>query len=96
MWPWEQAPRSLAHGILDDETYDWFGVVKGLCDSGGSPVVVSEQELARAYALAGSRDGVRVDHTGTAGLAGLAQLVHCGRIAPDERVGIIYSGAERA
>src|SRR5208282_3766488 len=28
MAPWESLPMSLAHGILDDETYDWFEVVK--------------------------------------------------------------------
>ena len=24
MWPWEEEPTSVAHGILDDETYDWL------------------------------------------------------------------------
>ena len=23
MWAWETTPASVAHGILDDETYDW-------------------------------------------------------------------------
>ena len=27
MWPWEDEPASEAEGILDDETYDWLGVV---------------------------------------------------------------------
>jgi hypothetical protein len=36
-----------------------------------------------------------VDHTGTAGLAGLQQLVKDGLGAPDERVAVIFSGAER-
>ena len=35
MWPWEAEPRSAADGILDDETYDWLGVVQALRDSGG-------------------------------------------------------------
>ena len=29
MWPWETEPHSVAHGILDDETYDWLAVVRG-------------------------------------------------------------------
>jgi threonine synthase len=41
MWPWEQQPHSIAHGILDDETYDWLAVVTGMFDSGGSPLVVT-------------------------------------------------------
>jgi len=24
MRPWETMPQSVAHGILDDETYDWW------------------------------------------------------------------------
>ncbi|MGH2671642.1 MAG: PLP-dependent lyase/thiolase, partial [Actinomycetota bacterium] len=30
MWPWEDEPRSVAEGILDDETYDWAAVVGGM------------------------------------------------------------------
>jgi threonine synthase len=111
MWPWEQAPRSIAHGILDDETYDWFAVVKGMIESGGSPVVVEEDELEAAYATANStrtpqvmrrtasgeeRPATAVDHTGAAGLAGLQQLVRAGAIGSDERVAVVFSGAERS
>jgi threonine synthase len=110
MWPWEQQPRSIAHGILDDETYDWFAVVKGMIDSGGTPVVVEEEDLETAYATANStpaplaerrtadseqRGAIPVDHTGAAGLAGLQQLLRAGIVTSDERVAIIFSGAER-
>ncbi|HCP61206.1 MAG TPA: hypothetical protein DIU14_01865, partial [Actinobacteria bacterium] len=30
MWAWEDEPESVAHGILDDETYDWMAVVTGM------------------------------------------------------------------
>ena len=30
MWPWETAPVSVAHGILDDETYDWLAVERAM------------------------------------------------------------------
>src|SRR6185312_9494259 len=33
MWAWETEPRSVAHGILDDETYDWLAVVRGTIES---------------------------------------------------------------
>ncbi len=48
MWPWETTPASLASGILDDETYDWWAVVEGMRTSGGRPVVVDEDAIARA------------------------------------------------
>ena len=71
MRPWEAAPASVAHGIVDDETYDWLAVVRGLVDTGGSVVVADEQALVDANHLARSTTGINVDHTGSAGLAGL-------------------------
>ena len=52
MWPWEHEPHSIAHGILDDETYDWLAVVEGMLTTGGGPLVVDEETLAQANALA--------------------------------------------
>lgn len=95
MWPWETEPRSVAHGILDDETYDWLAVVRGMLASGGSPVVVSEPALAEAYDLARSATGVDVDHTGAAGLAGLLELHRGGALGEDEKVAVVFSGVER-
>ncbi len=47
MWPWESEPHSVAHGILDDETYDWLAVVEGMLATGGAPVVVGETAAHR-------------------------------------------------
>ena len=71
MWPWETAPASLAHGILDDETYDWWAIAAGMRATGGSPVVVSEDDLARAHELVRRHAGIAASHTGTAGVAGI-------------------------
>jgi threonine synthase len=95
MWPWETEPRSIARGILDDETYDWLAVVRGMLRSGGRPVVVSDATLAAAHDLARETTGISVDHTGTAGLAGLLQLMREGAIEPSEKVAVIFSGRER-
>jgi threonine synthase len=70
MWPWESAPHSIAGGILDDETYDWAAVLRGVLSTGGSVITVSEDELREANRIAG--DGVSA--TGSAGLAGALQL----------------------
>ena len=47
MWPWETEPVSVAHGILDDETYDWLAVVRAMLVTGGRAVVVDEPALLR-------------------------------------------------
>ena len=95
MWPWEEEPRSIAHGILDDETYDWFASVQGMLASGGGPVVVDERLLVEAYDRAREATGINVDHTGAAGLAGLLQLGREGAVAPRENVAVIFSGVQR-
>ena len=95
MWPWEQEPRSIAHGILDDETYDWLAVVEGMLDTGGAPLVVDEDTLRRANELAVEATGVDVDATGSAGLAGLLSLLADGGVRPDERVAVLFTGLNR-
>ncbi len=95
MWPWESEPQSIAHGILDDETYDWLAVTRAMLVSGGRPLVVDEGTLEEANALARDATGLDPDHTGTSGLAGLVRLVHDGAIGPDERVGVVFSGVRR-
>ena len=95
MWAWETEPVSVAHGILDDETYDWLAVVRGMLITGGRSVVVDEATLEAANALARPVVGIDADHTGTAGLAGLIQLTRDGLVGPDESVAVIFSGARR-
>lgn len=94
MWPWESEPRSIATGILDDETYDWRAVVDGMLVTGGRPLVVSEECLAHAHRL-GHAAGYAVDPTGSAGLAGLLDLVAGGTVDPDDRVGVLFTGVDR-
>lgn len=93
MWPWESEPVSRATGILDDETYDWLGVVGALERSAGSAVVVSEQQIEQANAMARDTTGIDVDHTGSAGLAGLLALRR--QVADDERVVVLFTGVRR-
>jgi threonine synthase len=79
MWPWESEPHSIAHGILDDETYDWLAVVEGMLATGGTPLVVGERTLAEANALGRETTGIEADATGTAGLR------TAGSVGDDER-----------
>jgi len=96
MWPWEEPPHSVAHGIIDDETYDWLALVRGMLSTVGTPVVVDEATLEEANALAREATGIDVDHTGSAGLAGLLALVRAGGVGPDETVAVLFTGVRRA
>lgn len=95
MSPWESTPHSVAHGILDDETYDWLAVVKGMLATGGVPVTVDEATLVEANDLAVRSTGIAADETGTAGLAGALALARAGAFAPGDRVAVLFTGVRR-
>jgi len=95
MWPWEEEPRSIATGIIDDETYDWAAVVAGMLATDGSPVLVSDETVVEAEAMAHVTTGIPVDPTGAAGLAGLLELMRGGEVGRDERVAVLFTGSKR-
>jgi threonine synthase len=95
MQAWEEEPKSVATGILDDETYDWRAVVEGMLMTGGQPLVVSEDLLLDANRLAVSKTGIRVDPTGSSGLAGLLEMRQPGSVADDDRVAVLFTGIQR-
>lgn len=94
MWPWEEDPESIATAILDDETYDWYAVVRGMLRTGGFPVVVSEEALREANDLGCAAAGVSASPTGTAGLAACRKLLGDGVIDPGEKVAVLFTGAQ--
>ncbi|MFH1131904.1 MAG: pyridoxal-phosphate dependent enzyme [Pseudomonadota bacterium] len=95
MWPWEKEPKSIAHGILDDETYDWLEVVKGMIESGGYPITAVEPTVRKANDLARAHTNINVDHTGSSALAGLLQLREQNLLSPSEKVGLFFTGVRR-
>jgi threonine synthase len=95
MWPWEEPPHSVASGILDDETYDWLAVLRGVAATGGGTVVVDEETLRQANRLVHETTVIKPSHTGSAGLAGLLQLQRQGVVAPGTRVGVLLTGVQR-
>ena len=90
MWPWDN-PHSIAHGILDDETYDWAAVVSAMASSGGHPLLVDEDDLLQAREIASAAAGATVSYTGAAGLAAAMKF------KPDDqqRTLVILSGRNR-
>jgi threonine synthase len=93
MWPWEEEPQSIADGILDDETYDWLAVVEGMFETGGWPIVVSEESLVEANKLVRAETGCTPCHTGTAGVAGA--LASKTVLDSGETVAFLVTGIER-
>ncbi|MCH9684401.1 MAG: pyridoxal-phosphate dependent enzyme [Deltaproteobacteria bacterium] len=96
MWPWEGVPHSIAHGILDDETYDWWSLVEGMVQTGGWPIVADEQTLAAAHTAVRETTEVLASPTGTAGVAGVIHMAGEGSLRPGEIVGVLLTGRARA
>lgn len=98
MRPWETPPHSLAHGILDDETYDWAAIVEGMLNTGGWPVLITDADLTEAVRMAQKDAKVKADATGASGLAG-ARVDRANHPAADggkpRKIGVILSGVER-
>jgi len=95
MRPWDGESGSVAGGIVDDETYDWFAVVRAMLLTGGFPVVADEATLVGAADLGRETTGIDADPTGTAGLAGLITLLDAGGVDPAENVGLLFTGIRR-
>lgn len=87
MWPWESVPHSLAHGILDDETYDWWACCQGMRKTGGEALVVPEAAIEAAWREAWAA-GFHVSPTGSAGLAGL----RAAPLRPGTPAGVLLTG----
>jgi threonine synthase len=96
MWAWEDEPRSVATGILDDVTYDWLGVVEPMIRTGGWPVIVDDELLRQANEHARAATGIDVDATGSAGLAGMIESARrAGAPVYGERVAVLFTGVKR-
>ena len=93
MTPWSE-PSSAATGILDDVTYDWLGVARGLLETGGDSVVVAEDEIRESNRLT-TAAGYDADETGTAGYAGLRVAMQDGRIDDQDSASVLITGIRR-
>jgi threonine synthase len=93
MVPWEN-PQSIAHGILDDETYDWHALVDGMLQTGGKAVVVNDESIIRARETAMAESDIPMCHTGAAGLAGVMEMREKGWKSPGPTL-CVFSGLHR-
>ncbi|MFG0318134.1 MAG: pyridoxal-phosphate dependent enzyme [Planctomycetota bacterium JB042] len=95
MRPWPVAPRSIARGILDDETYDWFVGARAVLEGGGRALTVTDDEIVAATALARELSPAPVCETGAAGLAGARRLAADGVLSADGPVAVLFTGRSR-
>lgn len=96
MWAWDgTVPKSLANGILDDETYDWYDLLVEIIKTGGKVEIIKEETIKSAHQIAQRYTTINSCATGTAGLAGLMQLKESGDIDPEENIGLLFTGVNR-
>ena len=92
MFPWEN-PHSIAHGILDDETYDWVPLISGMLKTNGEALLVEDEPICAAKSFAEDTFGLNPCHTGSAGLAGMMEYKAA---TGDENINlVILSGLDR-
>ncbi len=96
MWPWDgPPPQSAAHGILDDETYDWYDLLLAVLETGGRAVILPESGIEEAHRLARRHTSIAVCATGSSGLAGLQQLEQDGDLSEKDSVQLFFTGLDR-
>lgn len=95
MWPWETEPKSIATGILDDETYDWLWDLKAITYTGGFPLSAPEHSLERANKLTLASASISADHTGSAGLGALIRLCKLDPADQANHLAVLITGALR-
>jgi threonine synthase len=82
---------TVAEGIASSKPTRVAEVLRGVRETGGSIVAVSEDEIVTALgALA--RQGLYVEPTSAAAAAGLAQLLQQGAITPDQTTVLVLTG----
>jgi len=95
MKPWPHEPKSIAHGILDDETYDWLALVRAMLETRGDALVVPDNRIEDAHFVGSKATGLKVCHTGVSGLAGLLDLHAHGKAEEIRTAGVLFTGSER-
>lgn len=89
-------PRADAPDACAATPYDGLEVVRGMILSGGLPLIVDADELAKANELAREHANIDASLTGSAGLAGLRRLIKSKLVQQGERCGILFTGARES
>lgn len=83
---------TIAEGIASSKPTRVKEVLRGVRESGGAIVAVSEDEIVAALRDL-ARKGLYVEPTSAAGAAGLTQLIASGLVKPDETTVLVLTGS---
>ncbi len=84
-------PQTLATAIKIGAPVSWKKALRAVCETGGSVLTVTEQEIADAKAIIG-RDGVGCEPASATTVAGIKRLVADGTISRDDDVVAVLTG----
>jgi len=85
--------HTLADSIAVGHPRNWRKALRGVRESGGTMMTVSDDEILAAMAKLGSATGVFGEPAGVAAFAGLAKALRLGVVARDESVVILMTGS---
>jgi threonine synthase len=89
--PWEH-PRTVAGGIADDVLFDAHRALSAVRESGGRAISVTDGEIFDAMRLLAAREGLFIEPSGAAAVAGLLHLRRTRELDPSERVCCLATG----
>jgi len=88
---WENA-TTHAHGLRVPKALGDFLILRGIRESGGSAVAVSERDIIKGVREAASTEGLFMAPEGGACVAAARKLRESGHLAPDDRVVLFNTG----
>jgi threonine synthase len=93
VWP---DPTGAAHGIMDDETYDWAKLSEAMLRTGGGSHKVSDELILQSWQEARAVTGINMCTTGACGYAGVQKIRSKSASCLKEPTLIIFSGMDRS
>ncbi len=89
---WQKTPRTVAGGLADPHPWDADSALEAIYTSNGTGIAVSEESILRTQRWLATEEGIFGEPSGTAGLAGLEELVNQGSIDPSDIVVVPITG----
>jgi len=90
--PW-QNPTTVAAGLRVPQAVGDFAMLEVLRESGGTGVMVSDDELMEGVKLVGKHTGIFAAPEGGAALIAVRKMLESGEIKPDEKVVVFITGS---
>jgi threonine synthase len=85
-------PETIATAIRIGKPASWYQAIDARDSSGGVIDSVTDKEILAAYALVAGKEGVFVEPSSAAGIAGLIKYKKAGKLPKDKRIVITVTG----